>query len=107
MNEHARYPVQLRRIADQLVLLEERGVPPIVRDKASEPQTKLGILVARIWRVTRRQGDMGVLPGTPFSGREITNNRIEVGEHPRIGFDRREMPEPVRYGVDETVPLSG
>ena len=53
IDEHARDAVQLRGVPDQLVLLEKRGVPPIVSHEASEPQTKLGILVARIWSVTR------------------------------------------------------
>ena len=72
----------------KVVLLEKRGVPPIVNDEVSEPQTKLGIVVARIWRVTRGQGDMSVFPGAPFPGREITGHRIRIRKHPSIGFDR-------------------
>src|SRR5690349_7837756 len=71
MDEHARDPVQLCGVPNQLVLFEKRRVPPIVRNEASEPQTKLRILVARIWSMARGQGDMGVFPGTPFSGSEI------------------------------------
>src|SRR4029077_16490783 len=56
MDEHDRDPVQLCGVPNQLVLLEKRGVPPIVSHEASEAQTKLGILVARIWSVTRGQG---------------------------------------------------
>src|SRR5262245_34233582 len=105
MDDHARDPVQLRGIADQLILLKKRRVLPIVRDEASEPQTKLGVLVARIWRVAWGQGDMGVLPGTPFSGSEIASNRIRVGKHPGIGFDRPEMAKALGYGIDESLPL--
>ena len=105
MDEHAWDTVQLCGVPDQLVLLEKRGVPPIVSHEASEAQTKLGILVARIWSVTRGQGDVGVFPGTPFSGSEITGHRIRVCKHPSIGFDRPEMPKLFRYGIDETFPL--
>lgn len=105
MDEHARDPVQLCGVPNQLVLLEKCGVLPIVSNEASEPQTKLGILVARIWSVTRGQGDMGVFPGTPFSGSEITGNRIRVCKHPSIGFDRPEMPKLFRYGLDKTFPM--
>src|SRR5262245_65193906 len=102
MDEHARDPVQLCGVPNQLVLLEKRGVLPIVSHEAGEPQTKLGILVAQTWCVIRGQGDMGVFPGTPFPGREITGNRIRVRKHPSIGFDRPEMPKLFRYGIDET-----
>ena len=105
MDEHARDPVQLCGVADQLVLIEKRGVPPIVIHEASEPQTKRGILVARIWGVTWGQGDMGVFPGTPFAGSEITGNRISIRKHPGIGFDRPQMPKLIRYGIDKTFPL--
>ena len=105
MDEHARDPVQLCDVPNQLVLPEKRGVPPIVSHEASEAQPKLGVLVARIWSVPRGQGDMGVFPGAPFSGSEITGNRIRVRKHPCIGFDRPEMTKLIRYGIDETFPL--
>src|SRR5262249_21349133 len=105
MDEHARDRVQLCGVPNQLVLLEKRSVPPIVSNEASEPQTKLGVLIARIWSVTRGQGDMGVFPGTPFSGGEITGNRVRICKHPSIGFDRPEMPKLFRYGIDESFPL--
>src|ERR1700760_19713 len=105
MDKNARDSVQLCGVPNQLVLIEKRGVLPIVSHEASEPQSKRGILVARIWSVTGGQGDMGIFPGTPFSGSEITDNRVRVRKHPRIGFDRPEMPELSRYGVDESLPL--
>src|SRR5262245_39841769 len=105
MDEHARDAVQLCGVPNQLVLLEKRRVPPIVSNEASEPQTKLGILVARIWSVTRGQRDMGVFPGAPFPGSEITDNRIRVRKHPSIGFDRSEVPKLFRDGIDKTFPM--
>src|ERR1700730_9946215 len=80
---------------------------PIVGNDPSKPQSKLGVLVTRIWSVPWGQGDMGVLPGAPFSGRQITNNRIRVGKHPSIGIDQLEVPKSIRYGIAETVPLLG
>src|SRR5262245_275437 len=88
MDQHARDPVQLYGVPNQLVLLEKRSVLPIVSNEARESQTKLGVLVAGIWSVPRGQRDVGVFPGTPFSGSEITGDRIGVRQHPSIGFDR-------------------
>jgi hypothetical protein len=107
MDEHARDPVQRCGVPNELVLFEKRRVLPIVGNEAGEPQTKFGVLVARIWTVPRGQGDMGVFPYTPFSGSEITGNRIRVRKHPRVGFDRPEMPKLIRDSIDEAFPLLG
>jgi hypothetical protein len=88
MDEQARDPVQLCGVPNQLVFLEKRGVLPIMSHEARERETKRGILVARIWRVTRGQGYVRVFPGAPFSRSEITGNRIMIRKHPGIGFDR-------------------
>ena len=50
MDEHAGDTVKdLCSVADQLVLLEKRGVPPVVGNEAGKAQAELGILVARTW----------------------------------------------------------
>src|SRR5262245_46391675 len=48
---------------------------------------------------------MGVFPGAPFPGGEITDNRIGIRKHLGIAFDRPEMPKLFRDGVDEALPL--
>ena len=44
-------PVQARRVAQQLTVLEERGVGPVVSDEASEAQPEARVVVALVVRV--------------------------------------------------------
>ena len=48
MDQDAGNAVQSCGIAEQLVLLEEGGVPPVMRDQARELEAKFRIVVARI-----------------------------------------------------------
>ena len=48
VDQDAGNAVQPRGIAQQLVLREKGGVPPVVRDQAREPEAKFRIFVARV-----------------------------------------------------------
>ena len=55
VNQHAGDTVKLSSVADELVLLEEGRMPPIVCNQPGEPQAELWVLVTRVSRVPRRQ----------------------------------------------------
>src|SRR5215475_12713776 len=48
VDQDAGNALQCRGIAEQLVLLEEGGVPPVVRDKARKPEAIFRIFIVRI-----------------------------------------------------------
>jgi hypothetical protein len=58
VDQDAGNAVQCRGITEQLLLREEGGVPPVVRDQAREPEAKFRIFVARIREMAGGEGDV-------------------------------------------------
>src|SRR6185295_5678929 len=78
VDQHAGNAVQCRCIAEQLVLLKEGGVAPVVRDQAREAETKFRVVEARIRAMVGGEGDVRVLPGAPLPRRVIADGGIVV-----------------------------
>ena len=86
VNEDAGDAVQRCRVADQLILLEESGVPPVVRDQPCEPEAELGVVVeARVAAMARGERDVCVLPGAPLAGGVVAYAGIRVEQQLGVG----------------------
>ena len=78
VDQDAGNAVQCRGITEQLVLPEEGGVSPVVRDQAREPEAKFRIFVARIREMAGGEGDVRIFPGAPLPCRVIADRGIGV-----------------------------
>ena len=78
VDQDAGNAMQCRGITLQLVLPEEGGVPPVVRDQAREPEAKVRVVVARIREMAGGEGDVRIFPGAPLPRRVIANGGIGV-----------------------------
>ena len=93
VDQDAGNAVQCRCITEQLVLSEEGGVPPVVRDQAREPEAKFRILVARIREMAGGEGDVRIFPGAPLPRRVIADGRIGVKQQRGVRIDQRQVPQ--------------
>ena len=105
VDEHARDAVEVGCVVEQLVVLQEGRVAPLVRDQTCESEAKVGIFVARVRPVPRNERDMRVFPRAPFLRRVLTDGGISVEEQRRIRIDERQLPQGVWYRRGESVPL--
>src|SRR5262245_460398 len=76
LDEDAVNAVQGLGIPEQLVLREEGGVPPVVRDQAREPEAIVRIVVAQIREMAGGKGDVRIFPGAPLPRGVIADGGI-------------------------------
>jgi len=107
VDQDAGNAVQCRGITEQLVLPEEGGVSPVVRDQAREPEAKFRIFVARIREMAGGEGDVRIFPGAPLPCRVIADRGIGVKQQRGVRIGQRQVPQCVGHGCGEPVPLAG
>ena len=93
-------------VAQQLAVLEERGVGPVVGDEASEAQPEPRVVVAVVVHVARERRDVRVLPLAPADRRTLAHLRIGVLQH--SGIRGREVAVALagRHDVAERLPFA-
>src|SRR5262249_59881219 len=82
-----------RGITKQLLLSEEGGVPPVVRDQAREGEAEFRIFVARIRKMAGGEGDVRIFPGAPLPRRVVAHGGIDVEQQRGVGIGQRQVPE--------------
>ena len=76
VDEHPGDTVQSGRLSQQLVVLQEGGVAPVVRDKPRKPEAELRVVVARVRPMAGREGDVRLFPGAPFPRRVLPDRGV-------------------------------
>jgi hypothetical protein len=92
MDEDARDAVEHGSVADKLVVLEEGGVPPVVRDQAREPEAEFRVFETRVGTMAGGEGNVSVFPGAPLPRRVFAHGGVSVEEQRCISIDRPEVP---------------
>lgn len=107
MEEYRWDPVKDIDVVDQFFVVQERRVSPIMSDQPGEAKSECAVLISRVRSAPGSEGDMGVLPRTPFSGSHLPNGRILIEEHLGVGADQPEMSKRLGYRLGEAMPLLG
>jgi hypothetical protein len=101
VDQDAGNAVQCRGITEQLILREEGGVPPVVRDQAREPEAIFRIFEARIREMAGREGDVRIFPSAPLARRVIANCGIGVKQQRGVRVGQRQVSQFVGHGFGE------
>lgn len=78
-----------RCVTEQLIVLQEGSVAPVVRDEPREPEAEIGVLVARVGPVAWGERDVRVLPRAPLARRALTNGGVGIGQQRRVCVNER------------------
>src|SRR3984893_6009683 len=85
VDEHSRDPGEPMRITNELVVVEERCVAPVVRHDPGEAHAEAGIVVTGVVSMPGGRTDVGVFPLTPSLRRHLAGLRVRGMQAPVAG----------------------
>lgn len=98
MDQDAGNAGKQRCIAQELIVFQEGGVSPVMRHQASEPETELRVVKARVALMSGDERDVRVFPRAPRSGGALLDVGIRIEQQGCIGVNQRRVPQPLGHG---------